>query len=102
MAIAVKVSIDWKANLFHDTVILCEKFRPFHESSVFLFWLTEINCPGDGSCSSQGTCDGTKGTCTCNVGFNGDNCESKLYWHTLNKIYVIFDPNPLNVQVEFN
>lgn len=46
-------------------------------NSSFYFQLTDINCPGDGKCFNQGTCDGKTGTCTCNNGFNGDNCESK-------------------------
>ena len=39
----------------------------------------DINCPGDGKCSNQGKCDGKRGRCTCNEGFNGDNCESKFH-----------------------
>ena len=42
-----------------------------------MFSTTDINCPGDGRCSSHGTCDGKTGICACNDGFNGDNCESK-------------------------
>ena len=48
-------------------------------NSSFYLQLTDINCPGDGKCSGQGTCDGKTGTCTCNNGFNGDNCESKCF-----------------------
>ena len=28
-----------------------------------------FDCPGDGTCSNQGTCDGTTGTCVCFKGF---------------------------------
>ena len=37
-----------------------------------------IDCPGDGSCSSHGTCDDTTGICICNDGFGGDTCQSPL------------------------
>jgi hypothetical protein len=38
--------------------------------------LLEIGCPGDGSCSFHGTCDDNTGTCLCNDGFDGENCQS--------------------------
>ena len=28
-----------------------------------------FDCPGDGTCSNQGTCDGKTGTCVCFEGF---------------------------------
>ena len=33
------------------------------------FLLTEFDCPGDGTCSNQGICDDTTGTCICYAGF---------------------------------
>ena len=33
------------------------------------FSLIVFDCPGDGTCSNQGTCDGTTGTCVCFEGF---------------------------------
>ena len=36
----------------------------------FLFFVSlEFDCPGDGTCSNQGTCDDTTGTCVCFQGF---------------------------------
>ena len=31
--------------------------------------LLVFDCPGDGTCSNQGTCDGKTGTCVCFEGF---------------------------------
>ena len=33
------------------------------------------SCPGDGSCSNHGRCDTTVGSCICNPGFEGTQCE---------------------------
>ena len=38
---------------------------------------TEFDCPEDGMCSSQGTCDDTIGSCVCNEGFEGNICKGK-------------------------
>ncbi len=40
--------------------------------------MLEFDCPGDGSCSSQGVCDDTIGTCICNEGFEGSSCQGKF------------------------
>jgi len=32
-------------------------------------------CPGNSTCSNQGTCDVPTGTCVCNSGFQGDMCQ---------------------------
>ena len=39
------------------------------------FSLTEFDCPGDGLCSNQGSCDDITGTCVCNEGFEGTTCK---------------------------
>ena len=40
---------------------------------------SDLLCPGNGTCSNQGTCDGTTGTCICNSGFQGDICQGKIF-----------------------
>ena len=35
---------------------------------------TDLQCPGDGTCSNQGACDVSSGTCDCDSGFLGDTC----------------------------
>ena len=35
----------------------------------------EFDCPVDGTCSDQGSCDDSTGTCVCNEGFEGATCE---------------------------
>ena len=40
-----------------------------------IFSLLGFDCPGDGTCSSQGICDDTIGSCVCNVGFEGNTCK---------------------------
>ena len=37
--------------------------------------LLEFKCPGDGTCSSQGTCNEMTGICICNSGFEGNTCQ---------------------------
>ena len=39
------------------------------------FCFPEFDCPIDGTCSGQGTCDDTTGTCVCNEGYEGVICE---------------------------
>ena len=36
-----------------------------------------VQCPGDSTCSNQGICDVSNGSCTCNPGFQGDMCQGK-------------------------
>ena len=50
---------------------------PFSISYIILFW-TEFDCPGDGTCSNQGTCDDTTGTCECDFGYEGNTCQGTL------------------------
>ena len=40
---------------------------------------TDVQCPGDGTCSNQGTCDYSTGTCVCHSGFGGDMCQGKSF-----------------------
>ena len=35
-------------------------------------------CP-EGTCSNQGTCDVSTGTCVCHSGFEGDMCQGKSF-----------------------
>ena len=37
---------------------------------------TDVQCPGDGTCSNQGTCDYSTGTCVCDSGFGGPTCDT--------------------------
>ena len=39
------------------------------------FCFPEFDCPIDGTCSGQGTCDDTTGTCVCNEGYEGVICK---------------------------
>ena len=36
---------------------------------------TDVQCPGDGTCSNQGTCDYSTGSCVCDSGFVGPTCD---------------------------
>ena len=40
---------------------------------------TDVQCPGDGTCSNQGTCNYSNGTCVCHSGFGGDMCQGKSF-----------------------
>ena len=40
---------------------------------------TDLQCPGDGTCSYQGLCDVSTGTCVCHSGFQGDMCQGKSF-----------------------
>ena len=37
----------------------------------------EFDCPEDGLCSNQGTCDDVVGLCICNEGFEGNICKGE-------------------------
>ena len=40
---------------------------------------SDMKCPGDSTCSNQGTCDVVStGTCICDSGFQGDMCQGKI------------------------
>ena len=39
------------------------------------FCFPDFDCPIDGTCLGQGTCDDTTGTCVCNEGYEGVICE---------------------------
>ena len=38
-----------------------------------------MKCPDDGTCSNQGTCNFSTGTCACNEGFQGDKCQGNIF-----------------------
>ena len=38
----------------------------------------EFDCPGDGLCSNQGTCNDIIGSCICNEGFEGTTCTGNM------------------------
>ena len=44
------------------------------ESAKCILSIAEFDCPGDGLCSNQGTCNDTIGSCVCNDGFEGIIC----------------------------
>ena len=43
------------------------------------FVSTDMQCPSDGTCSNQGICDVSTGTCVCDFGFQGDTCQGKIF-----------------------
>ena len=52
---------------------------------IFYFWWfasTEFDCPGDGTCSDQGTCDDATGTCVCFQGFErlSGTCKGNFFY----------------------
>ena len=38
-----------------------------------------VGCPDDCTNPQQGTCDGSSGTCSCVLGFGGENCAGKTF-----------------------
>ena len=40
-----------------------------------------VGCPDDCTNPQQGTCDGSSGTCSCVLGFGGENCAGILLFH---------------------
>ena len=42
---------------------------------IILKFPTEFDCPEDGKCSNQGSCDDSTGMCQCNEGFEGSTCK---------------------------
>ena len=46
-------------------------------SNQLIFYITDRTCPDDCTDSSQGTCDISTGTCSCEQGFDGNNCAGK-------------------------
>ena len=57
-------------------VRICNSFpiNNFYDSLKCILSFAEFDCPGDGLCSNQGTCDDTIGSCVCNEGFEGNTC----------------------------
>ena len=39
-----------------------------------------VGCPDDCTNPQQGTCDGSTGTCSCAIGFGGENCAGKTFY----------------------
>ena len=46
---------------------------------------TDLQCPGDGTCSNQGTCNVSTGICVCGSGFQGQTCQGKTIFLLINK-----------------
>ena len=67
MVLIVQVSISSKLRQYRNNITSPKNLIP-----------TEFDCPGDGDCSNQGTCDESSGTCVCNEGFEGDMCEGEI------------------------
>ena len=42
-----------------------------------------VGCPDDCTNLQQGTCDGSTGTCSCALGFGGENCAGKTFCRKL-------------------
>ena len=40
-----------------------------------------VGCPDDCTNPQQGTCDGSTGTCSCALGFGGENCAGIFLFH---------------------
>ena len=49
-------------------------FQQF-QMPVTIYSLIEFDCPDDGTCSNQGTCDDTTGICECFLGYKGNICQ---------------------------
>ena len=62
-------------------------FSLYHVSQISLNMhpFTEFDCPEDGLCSTQGTCDDSIGFCICNEGFEGNICKGEK-----TQSYIIF------------
>ena len=43
---------------------------------LILFLTKKKLCPGDGTCSGNGTCDTKSGKCNCEAKYTGDNCDN--------------------------
>lgn len=53
-------------------------FMSNYENLLFtwqILFLLDFKCPGDGTCSNQGTCDIKSGICKCDTGFEGIKCQ---------------------------
>ena len=58
-----------------EGMVLIVQVRSEFKGMFFIFFQIcyfvsiEFDCPGDGTCSNQGTCDDSTGTCVCFQGF---------------------------------
>ena len=68
--------------------LLLHSLANIHMMKYIYFSSTDMQCPGDGSCSNQGTCDVSTGICVCNLGFEGDMCEGNVYVSLANKFKI--------------
>ena len=57
--------------------LLLHSLANIHMMKYIYFSSTDMQCPGDGTCSNQGICDISTGSCTCNPGIQGDMCQGK-------------------------
>ena len=56
---------------------------------IFYIFSLELNCPGDGTCSNQGTCNSSSGSCMCNAGFEGNSCQGTYWLHEHVILFII-------------
>ena len=90
-----------------DTGLIVQVRSELYQGDIFLHFLQifanffvslEFDCPGDGTCSNQGTCDDSTGTCVCFQGFERISgiCKGmylvvylkKFYCNTLHFIFI--------------
>ena len=57
--------------------LLLHSLANIHMMKYIYFSSTDMQCPGDGTCSNQGICDISTGSCVCNPGIQGDMCQGK-------------------------
>ena len=63
-------------NTDHNFLIPLSKISCYQLDSFPNSELRQLrSCPGDGLCSNHGRCDTTAGSCICNPGFEGTQCE---------------------------
>ena len=55
---------------------------------------TDMQCPGNGTCSNHGNCNVTTGDCTCDFGFHGADCSIEG-----NKILSLVNKCKINMKI---
>ena len=63
-------------------------YEIIHTCTIFIIRVNVIlqlegNCTRDNDCRNGGSCDVASGTCSCEAGYTGGNCESELSIDTL-------------------